>query len=175
MLTSFLIYHKPNQAMEYSFKRKFYPDLENTVQAIISSKEPNTKPDSLDKIFSDKTKILKATVKQIFNEINLRGKVNSEIITSIDQDICKCHTYLQEIRTLTERDYSLNLTIAFDKRRTQIESELLDLEKQQRQEILELWRDLMFLKKYLMSALTEYWTLSNRKEILASDLTENEQ
>ncbi|MEW6686176.1 MAG: hypothetical protein AB1393_08225 [Candidatus Edwardsbacteria bacterium] len=155
-----------------SLKRGFYPDLEQSVQSIVSSEE-NIPSESLEKIFSDKTKVLKATIKQIFNEINLRLKVDSDIINSVDEDICKCDGYLEQIRDHCQRDYSLQMTLAFMPRRNHLETQVFDLEKQKRQELLECWRDMSFLKKYLMSALSEYWTLSKRQELLASELTED--
>lgn len=40
------------------------------------------------------------------------------------------------------------------------------LEQEKRKEELECWRDLMFLKKYLLSSLKEYWDLVKRGEVL---------
>ena len=154
-------------------KREYYPDLEQAVQSILSSQDPPSS--SLEKIFTDKTRVLKASIKQLFNEINLRLKVNTDIINGIDEGICKCGTYLEEIRAHCQRDYLLQMTLAFQPRRTHLDSLVLDLEKQKRSELVECWRDIMFLKKYLMSTLSEYWTLSKRQELLASDLTENEE
>ena len=50
----------------------------------------------------------------------------------------------------------------------QVEDKLLDLEQEKRKEKLECWRDLMFLKKYLMSSLKEYWDLVKRGAVLDS-------
>ena len=51
----------------------------------------------------------------------------------------------------------------------QLETNVLDLEKEKRKEYLECWRDLSFLKKYLLSALKDYWDLSRRSEALLYD------
>ena len=48
----------------------------------------------------------------------------------------------------------------------QFENNLLSLREEKRKEHLECWKDLMFLKKYLMTALREYWDLVKRREVL---------
>ena len=52
-------------------------------------------------------------------------------------------------------------------------SRLIDLEKEKRQEYLTCWKDLMFLKRYLLSALKDYWNLSNRKSFLGMENDES--
>ena len=54
-----------------------------------------------------------------------------------------------------------------------IESKVLDLEKEKRKEQIECWRDLMFLKKYLMSSLKDYWELVKKREVLEGDFGED--
>jgi len=54
----------------------------------------------------------------------------------------------------------------------QLENNVLELEKEKRKEYLECWRDLMFLKKYLLSSLKDYWDLIKKRDVLSHDFTE---
>ena len=54
----------------------------------------------------------------------------------------------------------------------QLENNILELKKEKRKEYLECWRDLMFLKKYLLIAFKEYWDLTKRREVLSGGLSE---
>ena len=158
-----------------SLQRPLYPDLENIVLSILSSDDNPSS--TLESIFTNKTKVLKSTIKQLFNEINLRLQVDTDIFKGINEDICVCYNFLEEVKLHIGRGYDMERILAFIPRRTQLETQIFDFKKQKRTEALECWRDLMFLKKYLMSALSEYWLLSKRQQLLSSDLTidENEQ
>jgi len=147
--------------------RPFYETgIEESLENIVLKEEPQIERGIVDKVFSDKGRTLKATIKALFNEILLRERLNSKLLGRIDSDICKTDSYLEQIRFLTQRQYMPDLSIAFSRRRTQLENQVFDLEKEKRQEYLTCWKDLMFLKKYLLSALKDYWTVSNRKSFL---------
>ncbi len=147
--------------------RPFYETgIEESLENIVLKEEPQIERGIVDKVFSDKGRTLKATIKALFNEILLRERLNSKLLGRIDSDICKTDSYLEQIRFLTQRQYTPDLSIAFSRRRTQLENQVFDLEKEKRQEYLTCWKDLMFLKKYLLSALKDYWTVSNRKSFL---------
>jgi hypothetical protein len=156
-----------------SFQRTNYPDLENTVLSILSAEE---KPSStLDEIFSNKTKVLKSTIKQLFNEINLRFQVDKDVCQSITDDFCACYAFLEEEKLHVGRGYDMEMVLSLMPRRSQLETQIFDLKKQKRTEALECWRDMMVLKKYLMMALSEYWKLSKRQQLLSSDLIEDKE
>jgi hypothetical protein len=147
--------------------RSFYQTgIEESLENIVLKEEPLKERGIVEKVFSDKGKTLKATIKALFNEILLRERLNSELLGKIDSDICKTNSYLEQIRFFTQRQYLPDLEIAFSRRRTQLENQAFDLEKEKRQEYLTCWKDLMFLKRYLLSALKDYWTVSNRKSFL---------
>jgi len=154
-----------------SFQRTNYPDLENTVLSILSTDEQPSS--ALDEIFSNKTKVLKSTIKQLFNEVNLRFQVDKDIFQSITDDICVCYTFLEEVKLHVGRGYDMERVLSLMPRRSQLETQIFDLKKQKRTEALECWRDMMVLKKYLMMALSEYWKLSKRQQLLSSDLIED--
>jgi hypothetical protein len=147
--------------------RNFYQTgIEESLESIVLKDEPERERGAVEKIFSDKGRTLKATIRALFNEILLRERLNSELLGKIDSDICKTDSYLEQIRFLTQRQYTQDVEIAFSRRRTQLENQVFDLEKEKRQEYLSCWKDLMFLKRYLLSSLKDYWTVSNRKSFL---------
>ena len=137
-----------------------------TLEKIVS-KENNKIPDNFpERIILDKGKTMKASIKALLNEILLRKKLNSELVSKIDSDLCDTHSNLEGILTLTERDYEGSLTSNLNRRKTQLESQSIDLEKEKRQEYVTCWRDMMFLRKYLLSALKDYWNANSSKSFL---------
>jgi len=137
-----------------------------TLEKIVS-KENNKTPDNFpDRIILDKSKTTKATIKALLNEVLLRKKLNSELTSRIDSDLCDTHSNLEQILTVTARDYEGSLTSNLNRRKTQLESQSIDLEKEKRQEYVTCWRDMMFLKKYLLSALKDYWNANSSKSFL---------
>lgn len=150
--------------------RNFYETgLEKGLENIILREDPIIEKDIVEKVFSDKSRTLKATVKALFNEILTRESLDSDLLKKIDSSICDTNSYLEQIRAVTRKQYMPDLEIAFSRRRSQLETRALDLEKEKRQEYHECWKDLMFLKKYLLSALKYYWNLSGRKSFLGID------
>lgn len=137
----------------------YHTDFDKSIETIVLD-EPRENEDLADRIFSDKSRTLKSTVKALFNEINLRGKLDSELLKKIDYDICKCKTYLHEVEFLNQ-PYTLNPDLT--SRRTKLENQVFQLEQEKRKEYLECWRDLLHLKTYLLSALKDYWIISKRK------------
>ena len=147
--------------------RNFYETgLEQGLESIVMDKEPEEEKGLVDKVFSDKGRTLKATVKALFNEILTREKLDSGLLKKIDYEICDANSYLEQIHFITKRQYTHDLELAFSRRRTQLETRVLDLEKEKRHEYHECWKDLMFLKRYLLSALKDYWNIGGRKTFL---------
>ncbi len=153
--------------------RHFYhSEFEDGLEKIVLKEEPETEPGILGKVFSDRKKNLKATVKALFGEIALRERLNSFLLYRIDAEICRQHSYLDQLQVRAGHNYSLELFKDLSRTRIQLENNALDLEKEKRKEYLECWRDLSFLKKYLLSALKDYWDLSKRSESLLYDSDE---
>jgi len=147
--------------------RDFYSTgFENSLERIVLNDEPIPERTIMDKVFSDKNKTLKATIKALFNEILSRERLSCGLLSKIDSDICKTDSYLEQIKTLTRRQYLPELEIAFSRRKTQLEHQVIELEKEKRQEYVACWRDLISLKKYLLSALKDYWNGSNKSTFL---------
>jgi hypothetical protein len=148
--------------------RNFYETgLETSLEKIVLEDEPVIiEQDSADRVFSDRGKTLKATIKALFNEILTRERLNYVLLKKIDSDMCKAGTYLESIRVLTRHDYSRQFE-SMDRRRTLLESRVIDLEKEKRQEYLTCWKDLGQLKKYVLSALKDYWELRGNRDYLS--------
>jgi hypothetical protein len=130
----------------------------------------------LERVFSDKRKTLKATVKALLDEIKLRETLDTHLVTKIDDEICRLHTNQMQLDNLTP-NYLSDFEKDIAKRKSQLENNVLELEKEKRTEYLECWRDLMFLKKYLHASLKDYWDLVKKSEVLSynsSDLIQNE-
>ncbi len=119
----------------------------------------------LEKIFTDRAKILKATVRELLKELTLREELYRKIMDEIENDICKTETYLHEIKEKVERSYEAD-KLQFGRRRTQLEARIIKLEQEKRQEKREFWRDMAWLKKYLLSAFADYWDLVNKRKFL---------
>lgn len=147
--------------------RNFYETgLEQSLEKIVLYDEPEEERGMVDRIFSDKNRTLKATIKALFNEVLTREHLNSVLLKDIDSELCKTGSYLEQIHDVTKRHYGHDLELAFSGRRTQLESRMLELEKEKRQEYLTCWKDLAYLSKGLLVALKDYWNLSNRKSFL---------
>jgi len=147
--------------------RNFYQTgIEESLEKIVLNDEPDPERGMIDRVFSDKSRTLKATIKAVFNEILTRERLDSILLNDINSDMCTTGSYLEQIKFLTQRQYTPDLGIALSRRRTQLESQVLDLEKEKRQEYLACWKDMAYLSKGLLSALKDYWNLSNRKSFL---------
>ena len=146
--------------------RPFYhTGIEDSLEHIVLDDKPEKK-DVVGKVFSDKGRTLKATVKALFNEIMLRERLDSFLLYGMNEDICKQHNYLESIKELHRFSYHPELLKDFHEKKMKLEDNVLGLEKEKRKEYLECWRDLMALKKYLLLALKDYWNLNSRKTFL---------
>jgi len=147
--------------------RAFYhTGFEDSLEKIVLKEEPEQERSIVDKVFSDKSRTLKATIKAFFNEIMTRENLDSILLSKIDNNICRQHSYLESLKLMNRHSYSLNLLGDFHKNKLHLEGNVLELEKEKRRENLECWKDLMFLKKYLLTALKDYWNTGSRKTFL---------
>jgi len=145
-----------------------YPtDLRNTLEALVSKNPSKGEGDILERIFSDKTKTLKATAKALMDEIKLREYLNSHMIHTIDYEISRQNTEIVQLPK-QKSQYDLNGFVDVKQVTVKLEDRVLDLEKEKRKEYVECWRDVMFLKKYLLSTLKDYWDLVKRRDVLSS-------
>ena len=148
----------------------FHADLKSSLENIVFKDKPENEKGILGKIISDKTKTLKATIKALAYEIKLRETLDSHVLNNIDDDISNQNTLLKNLKHI-KTGYSFELSNEINNKKLQIENNSLKLEQEKRKEYLECWKDLMFLKKYLNSALKDYWDLAKRKGVLSCDLS----
>lgn len=143
------------------FNSKLSLPLENIVFNEKSGKENS----SLESLFFDKSKTLKANVKALLDDICRRESLNLHLLDNIDDDISKQNTKLMNIESLrTHYDFEEQKEIS--NKKLKLDGNILELNKEKRKEYLECWRDLMFMRKYLMSSLREYWDLVKRRGML---------
>lgn len=166
----------PSYLENQQSKPFYHTNLKDSLEGITLTLTPAKKYDVLGNIFSDKARTSKATVKALLYEIKLRETLDSHLIGKIDDEICRQHTQLMGLDNMKVQ-YSPYLAKDANKTRSPLESNVLELEKQKRTEYLECWRDLMFLKKYLLSALKDYWNIVKKRDVLSypgSQLLQNE-
>lgn len=142
-----------------------HKELKKSLEVIISNPKPKQKSCPLEDMFSDKAKTLKASVNALLEEIKLREDLNAHQFKKINSEICRQHTQMMQLENLKDH-YPFDLAKDLDHAKAQVETNVLELEREKRQEGLECWRDLMFLKKYLMVSLKDYWELVRKREVL---------
>jgi hypothetical protein len=153
----------------YSGVKPFYQtDLKKTLEGIMFSTESQKEKGILERLFFDKSKTQKATVKALLQEVELREKLNSHLLNKIDDGICRQHTFSMQLDNQQDH-YQFDRFMEIKKQKMQFEQNVLELEKEKRKEHLECWKDLMFLKNYLLSALKDYWELVKKREIFKDD------
>jgi hypothetical protein len=148
----------------HTLEGRLYLPVEEGALEVFEATGIRREEDPIERLFSGKSKTLKATVRELLNEIDLREGLNSSLFSKVDEEICKTKTYLLEINGVCQRRYGVE-ELQFGRRRTQLEDRLVRLEQEKRQEEKEFWKDAMFLKKYLMSALADYWETVGRENL----------
>lgn len=142
-----------------------HKELKKSLEAIVSSPEAKRKSCLLEDMFSDKARTLKASVNALLEEIQLRDNLNASHFGKIDGEVSRLRVELVNLENITE-SHPFDLSGAVDEERARIRADVLELERERRSEGLECWRDLMFLKKYLMGSLKDYWELVRRRGML---------
>ena len=158
----------PNNQNESAIELKpfYHTDSKASLENLLLVERPESKEGLLERVFSDKTKTLKASVKALLYEIKLRENLDKLLLNNIDDSICRQNTYLENLKSL-KTHYQPEIFEKISKTKSQLESNILELENEKRKEYLECWRDLMFMKKYLHSALKDYWDLTKKREMLS--------
>lgn len=143
----------------------FHTELKSSLENIVFNNKAVNGKAPLENIFADKSSTLKAGVKALLDEIELRENLNTHLLNKIDNGICREKNLIENIRI----SYSPESSKDIASMKLQLENNLLNLREEKRKEYLECWRDLMVLKKYLMMSLREYWDLVKRREVLEGD------
>jgi flagellar biosynthesis component FlhA len=139
--------------------------LENLLDAGISAKKIGT----IEGILNDKAKTQKAAAKALLEDIRARQTVNKCLLDKLDYEICAQDTQIMGIESRKER-YVFDNFIQTEKLKLKLEDRVLELKKEKRKEYLEYWRDMMFMKKYLLSSLKDYWDIARKRNVLSMDV-----
>ncbi len=139
--------------------------LNKSLEEIVSDTNTRKNSGPLENMLSDKAKNLKASVVALLEEIQLRQDLNASHFKKMNGEISRLHTELMNMDNVGVC-YPNDLLREIDEARSRIKADVLELEREKREEGLECWRDLMFLKKYLMGALKDYWELVRRRGVL---------
>ena len=168
-ILSSLKYPESHQALpnlHYSSPTPFsHKELKKSIETIVAGSNTKKNPNPLENMLSDKAKTLKASVVALLEEIKLREDLNSRHFNKMDREIRKLHSELMNLENVGVT-YPNELLREINEARSRIKDNVLELEREKRSEGLECWRDLMFLKKYLMVALKDYWELKRRRKAL---------
>ena len=143
----------------------YHKELVKSLEAVTADSKSDNPSNALENMISDKAKTLKSSVNAILEEINLRENLNKYQSKEIDEELCRQRTKLMQYTTL-KYQFPGGLNRTATEAKSQIQSTVLELAKEKRKEQLECWRDLMFLKKYLMVSLKDYWELVRRRSAL---------
>ena len=143
----------------------FHSDSKLNLEKMIHEHVQDHDNNLLDNLFSNKSKVIKSTIKSLLSEIDLREKLDCHILDRINQDL---HWQQNQLEGIHEPYITENLTEICNLK-MKLENNILDLEKEKRNEYIECWKDLMLLKKMLMSAFREYWDFFHRKDILINN------
>ena len=119
----------------------------------------------LETLVTDKSKILKSTIKALSDEIKRREQLHSNLVDQIEMEIFSSRDKI-EIMKKMKQGYDFALMNQVMKNRLKLEDRVSELGKEIRKEKVECWRDLMELNKQMLQSLREYWTLVRRKALL---------
>lgn len=149
-----------------TIKPFYHTNFQNSLEKVVLKLNKENNSGLIEKIFSDKTQSLNSTIKSLLDEIKLREKLDIHLLNKINSDI-----FLQyrQLKDLSRLGYVVETPDELNKRRSSLESNIIELEQEKRKEYLECWRDLMELKKYLLLALKEFWELAKKQNLLSTN------
>jgi len=156
----------PSYLENYVAKPFYNANLKTNLEGIAFQDSKQEEKSALEKMFIDRSKTLKAGVKALLEEIELRESLDAHVVNKIDDEISRHRLSLKRLCEI-KPGYTIYDSNDLSKSKLKIENNLIELEREKRKEYLECWRDLMFLKKYLLSSLKNYWDLVKKREVLA--------
>ena len=128
--------------------------IKKSIEKIVTDKKSKKGHNILEDLISDKAKTLKASVNALLEEIRLREELNVSLVKKIDGEVCKLRVELMGLDNLTD-SYPFDLSAGLDEARFRIKESVFELERERRVEGVECWRDLMGLRKDLMTSLKD--------------------
>jgi len=118
-------------------------------------------PDAVSEIFGIRLRILKKPIEEINDAIRIRRVINKSISDEIDSK----HKHIEFL--LRDLDnWTMGCNDSIERRRLELQRELLSLEKEKRSEKLRFWEDVVSLANKRTEFLIEYRTLKSISELL---------
>ena len=150
----------------------YHSEFESGLEKI-ALEQPEAEGDVLERVFNVRTKSLKATIRALLKEIQIREHLDIHLISQIEKQKSQLNTQIINLH-LDKARYMGPFKDQIYVMRTQLRNSMLELDRQKRAEYLQCWHDLLGLKRELLIALREFWDLTKNKEILLEDLNEYE-
>jgi len=117
----------------------------------------------LEKLLSEESDLIAEWIEEIEGEIERRKKLGKQMLEQIEKDKERIYPELYKIPWETGYKGSA------DERKTQLESELLRLHKEEREQKWRTWRNTTDLKRELMRLLIEYKRSTRIKKIIGDE------
>jgi hypothetical protein len=78
----------------------YHPGLKDCLEGLALKTRSDRKPGTLESMFSDKGKSLKASVNALLEEIKLREGIDSYQLIKVDSEICRQQNRLEIVRSI---------------------------------------------------------------------------
>ena len=109
-------------------------------------------PDPLEQLVSHRSEVLKAQADSLVQQLYERAKIHETNLKRLDYDMVKIDSELLQVEDLL-RWNKVDPPQALARRQQGLESDLLNLERQRREEDASFWKDGVLLRKDLTEAL----------------------
>jgi hypothetical protein len=138
--------------------------LNRYVPLIGTSYRPG-EPDPLEQLVSHRSAVLKAQVESLVAQLYDRGKIHEQTLKSIETDTLRIDEGLLQLEQMM-RTCRINPPPELSKKEQNLEGELLNLERQRRDEYTAFWKDQVLLRKDLVELAGAHVAAKARENIL---------
>ena len=121
-------------------------------------------PDPLEQLVSHRSAVLKAQVEGLMQQLYERRKIHDHAIKSIDYDTVKVDGELLQLEQMM-RTCRINPPPELSKKEQNLESELMNLERQRRDEYSSFWKDQVLLRKDMIELAGAHMAAKARESI----------
>ena len=117
----------------------------------------------LEKLLSEESDLLAGWIEEIKGEIERRKNLGKQLLAQIEKDKERIYPELYKIPGETGYKGSA------DERKTQLERELIELHREEREQRCRLWKNTIDLKRELMRLLMEYKRSMRIKKLMGDE------
>jgi hypothetical protein len=129
----------------------------------LSPRDRGPDPDPIHEFMEGKKRFLSRGIEDVLGLIHERVKIKYDLMHQIDYDSCKMKTHLFPLY-----HFQVGLNPNVDRMRSNIDKELVGLEREKRMEEVACWRDISRLRGELREIMAEY-SQEKRKDGLLGD------